>query len=234
LKGLKIACAGRLDPMAEGVLIVMAGEALKDYDKYCRRDKAYEAEALLGFSSDSWDVMGMMKKVETGRDLSVQEIKHELKKFVGKVELPLPPYSSPTVEGKPLYWWAKRGKLTPENLPVREMEIFSIQCKGMKELGAGEALQSVTERIQRVEGDFRKDGIIARWSEILAHKDEPLQIVSFRVHCASGTYIRSIAHAFGARLGCGALLYRLVRTRVGRYGIAESERALLDRVNEVY
>ncbi|MBL8241813.1 MAG: tRNA pseudouridine(55) synthase TruB [Bryobacterales bacterium] len=38
-----------------------------------------------------------------------------------------------------------------------------------------------------------------------------------RVHCSSGTYVRSIAHELGAALGCGAHLSALRRTRAGTF-----------------
>ncbi|TBR20370.1 MAG: tRNA pseudouridine(55) synthase TruB [Chitinophagaceae bacterium] len=42
-----------------------------------------------------------------------------------------------------------------------------------------------------------------------------LPIITFRVVCGKGTYIRSLANDFGATLGCGAYLSRLCRTRIG-------------------
>ena len=42
-----------------------------------------------------------------------------------------------------------------------------------------------------------------------------LPVVSFRVVCGTGTYIRSLANDFGAALGCGAYLSSLCRTRIG-------------------
>jgi tRNA pseudouridine55 synthase len=44
-----------------------------------------------------------------------------------------------------------------------------------------------------------------------------MRVVSFRVVCSTGTYIRSLAHDFGAVLGCGAYLSSLCRTRIGEY-----------------
>jgi tRNA pseudouridine55 synthase len=46
-----------------------------------------------------------------------------------------------------------------------------------------------------------------------------LPVVRFRIVCSTGTYIRSIAHDFGASLGCGAYLSALRRTRIGESGI---------------
>jgi len=41
--------------------------------------------------------------------------------------------------------------------------------------------------------------------------------VHFRVVCSKGTYIRSLANDFGKKLGCGAYLSELCRTRIGNY-----------------
>ncbi|HEX9823050.1 MAG TPA: tRNA pseudouridine(55) synthase TruB [Actinomycetota bacterium] len=43
-----------------------------------------------------------------------------------------------------------------------------------------------------------------------------------RVVCSSGTYVRSLVADVGTRLGCGAHLTRLVRTRIGRYRLSEA------------
>lgn len=44
------------------------------------------------------------------------------------------------------------------------------------------------------------------------------------VACSSGTYIRSLAHALGAFLRCGAYLSALERTEVGRWSIKDAVR----------
>jgi tRNA pseudouridine55 synthase len=46
---------------------------------------------------------------------------------------------------------------------------------------------------------------------------EQLPMVSFRVVCSTGTYIRSLANDIGDYLGCGAYLSSLCRTRIGEY-----------------
>jgi tRNA pseudouridine55 synthase len=43
-----------------------------------------------------------------------------------------------------------------------------------------------------------------------------------RVHCSSGTYIRSIAHDIGQTLGCGAFLKTLRRTMSGDFKIEDA------------
>jgi tRNA pseudouridine55 synthase len=41
-----------------------------------------------------------------------------------------------------------------------------------------------------------------------------------RVHCSTGTYVRSIAHDLGQSLGCGAFLNRLRRTSAGEFNLS--------------
>jgi tRNA pseudouridine55 synthase len=53
-------------------------------------------------------------------------------------------------------------------------------------------------------------------SEVLALK---LPFVQFRVTCSKGTYIRSLAHSLGTRLGCGAVLSDLTREESRPFGL---------------
>ena len=50
-----------------------------------------------------------------------------------------------------------------------------------------------------------------------------MPVVHFRVICSTGTYIRSLAHDFGAALGCGAYLSGLCRTRIGAYKLEDAK-----------
>lgn len=46
--------------------------------------------------------------------------------------------------------------------------------------------------------------------------------IRFRVSCSKGTYIRALCADIGEKLGCGAVMKSLVRTRVGRFVIEEA------------
>lgn len=50
-----------------------------------------------------------------------------------------------------------------------------------------------------------------------------LPVVSFRVVCSTGTYIRSLANDMGVALGCGAYLSSLCRTRIGAFTLQEAK-----------
>ena len=44
----------------------------------------------------------------------------------------------------------------------------------------------------------------------------------FRIACTKGTYVRSLAHELGQKLGCGAHLATLRRTASGKYNVADA------------
>ena len=47
--------------------------------------------------------------------------------------------------------------------------------------------------------------------------------ISFKVHCSKGTYIRTLCHDIGQKLGCGACMEKLTRTKVSRFEIKDGE-----------
>ncbi|HEY0272801.1 MAG TPA: tRNA pseudouridine(55) synthase TruB [Chitinophaga sp.] len=49
-----------------------------------------------------------------------------------------------------------------------------------------------------------------------------MPVVHFRVVCSTGTYIRSLANDFGAALGVGGYLSKLVRTRIGDFKLEDA------------
>lgn len=48
-------------------------------------------------------------------------------------------------------------------------------------------------------------------------------VLSVRIHCSKGTYVRSIARDWGRAAGCGAHVTRLRRLRVGPFSLPETE-----------
>lgn len=48
-------------------------------------------------------------------------------------------------------------------------------------------------------------------------------ILKISVGCSSGTYIRTLAEDIGKKLGCGAYLTELRRTKVGKYSIEDAQ-----------
>lgn len=55
--------------------------------------------------------------------------------------------------------------------------------------------------------------------------------VDFKISCSKGTYIRSIAHDFGAKMQSGSYLKELCRTAIGTYSLDNS--SLPDEIKDI-
>src|SRR2546421_4195926 len=66
----------------------------------------------------------------------------------------------------------------------------------------------------------RKERLIHIYSFRFTQYQEP--IGHFRVACTKGTYVRTLAHDFGGKIGCGAHLAAVRRTVSGRFDVADA------------
>ena len=222
-ENVKMAYAGRLDPLAEGVLIILCGEECKNRKEYERLDKEYDFEILAGISTDSYDVMGLIQKIDfhqvSDSDFS-KSIKNCINKFKGEFDQPYPPYSSIKVNGKSLFHWARENKLSSIKIPSKKVTVYSVEFLSEKQLSGKKLLESVKNRVENVEGVFRQKEIVVDWENKLAlHLNQIIPVFKFRITCSSGTYIRSIANEVGKKIGIPCLANSIHRTRVGNFTI---------------
>lgn len=61
---MKRSYAGRLDPLAHGVLIVLEGKHTLKQEEYQHHDKTYIFEYILGIHTDSYDLLGMVCPID--------------------------------------------------------------------------------------------------------------------------------------------------------------------------
>lgn len=218
---LPMTYAGRLDPLAEGVLIVLAGEKVHEKNTFLSLPKEYEVDVLFGVSTDTYDVLGMADELSVAEcDTSLAE--EVLKDFVGRNEVSYPPYSSKPVSGKPLFAWARSGELDKIDIPTRETDIYSLECESWKKIDSKQVLADVQSAITSVHGDFRQEDSLMQWQKCLEGKEYEFMIAHVHVSCSSGAYMRSLAYGWGKKIGIPALAYRIFRTKVGDYGIENS------------
>ena len=98
---VKIGYAGRLDPMAEGLVLYMVGDENKNREKYVGLDKVYEIEILFGIETESYDVLGLIKEAKNYKSDEVsKELPLLLPRFKGEIEQAYPPYSSKPFNGR--------------------------------------------------------------------------------------------------------------------------------------
>lgn len=217
-KEIKMTYLGRLDPMAEGLLLVLAGDTAEK-DIYLSMDKTYEFEVLWGFSTDTYDVLGLVTEGVGRMPIKIEEKMPSLLDTLRDKKIQsYPPYSSKTVDGKPLFQWAREKRIEEIDVPERGIKIFSIDHMDTRLISKPELLEEIIKRISLVKGDFRQEDILNKWTEVLENsKEERFLISKFKASVSSGTYIRGLVDEMGKYWGEGALAFWIKRTRVGEY-----------------
>lgn len=222
-KNVKMGYAGRLDPMAEGVLIVLVSKENKNKIIYEKLNKEYEFSVLFGVSTDSYDIMGKITEIKKVFKIDRVKITGLLKNYIGSFDQEYPPYSSATVSGKPLYYWARAGKIKNIKLPFKRIRVESLEIISEDNLKASNLYKLIEKRVTKVEGEFRQMEILEDWRVFLGKNDKQIfPILNFKISCSSGTYIRSFANNFGNELKIPSLALNIKRTKVGNYFITDS------------
>ena len=165
---------GTLDPMATGVLPLVAGRMTRLAQFYTTSNKSYEGEIRFGISTTTYDAEGDPIREIPLENLTLDRILESAAGFTGTIEQMPPPFSAKKVGGVPAYKLARKNKeveLKAVQVNVKRFEIFDLM------------------------GDRAR----------------------FSCDVSSGTYVRSLAHDLGQKLGCGAHLSALRRTRSGEF-----------------
>lgn len=117
---------GTLDPMAEGVLPILLGRAVKASEFLLTGEKHYIATLRLGETYDTEDTTGTLLS-KSDRLPSEEEVMEALSRFRGKIMQTPPMYSALKVDGQKLCDLARRGKEIERE--ARPIEIYALDAE---------------------------------------------------------------------------------------------------------
>lgn len=192
LREKRVGHTGTLDPFATGVLVVMVGRATRLAQFLAGDVKEYVATVRLGYATDTGDV--------TGAPLT-------------PVESIVPEWSDDEIESA---------------LATLRGEIEQVPPMYSARKIAGRKLYELARRGETVEREARRVTIYefeaVRNSDdaLLSRNEDGTRDMLVRVSCSAGTYVRVLAESLGERLGVGAHLSSLRRTRAGDFHIEDS------------
>ena len=204
---------GTLDPAATGVLPLVLGRATRLARFLTAGAKSYDAVVRLGIVTNTYDAEGVpVGSPYDGPLPSRDAIEQTLAHFRGTFLQQPPAYSAKKIDGQRSYQLARRHARAVAATPLEPLEPLepSAPLAPPEPLAPLEPVSVTVSALDVVgcEGD----------------------IVTLRLDCSAGFYVRSLAHDLGERLGTGAHLRALRRTRSGGVGL---DTALpLDRIEQ--
>ena len=121
---------GTLDPLAEGVLLIVFGRATKMQQAFMQLRKTYHVSFLLGTVTDSGDITGKIIARKPARVFTGHETADVLRHFTGDIQQIPPMYSALKYGGMKLYEIARQGReviRAPRTVTIYRMDVVS--CK---------------------------------------------------------------------------------------------------------
>lgn len=220
--------AGRLDPMAEGKLLVLLGDECRKQNEYTKLDKEYEIEVVLDLSTDTGDALGMSSYKAQETHPSTEALASAVSSVLGTHAVPFPVFSSRTVNGKPLFMYALEGALDTIQVPEHDETVYAIKLLSVEEVPSPLLLNRILEVLQVVPrsdepskalgADFRQDIIRSGWRALFGSMPErTFTVLKLRVACSSGTYMRTLASRIATKLGTTGFALTINRTKIGRH-----------------
>ncbi|MGI9167408.1 MAG: tRNA pseudouridine(55) synthase TruB [Pyrinomonadaceae bacterium] len=206
LQERRVGHTGTLDPFATGVLVVLVGRATRLAQFLSGAEKEYQALIRLGYATDTGDLTG--KPTPDTHDGAIA--RSPFSATDQEIERALESLRGEIDQLPPMYSAKKHNGRKLYELARR-----------------GEQIERKTVRVtvnvfETVGGD----------GPLLRNNEDGTVDLAVRVVCSAGTYVRTLAEAVGERLGVGAHLAELRRTRAGDFHISQA-RTLEHRLGAV-
>ncbi len=152
----KVGHAGSLDPFASGLLVVCVGRpATRLSGRLMAGRKHYRAEIRLGVETDTYDAEGQETARRPVEGIDRQRVEAVLSGFRGEIMQAPPPFSALKHQGRPLYYYARRGEpVHKEPRPVRVHRLDLLSLAGDRlvldiECGKGTYVRSLAADLGR-------------------------------------------------------------------------------------
>ena len=225
-KNLKVGHAGTLDPLATGVLLVCIGKATKLAETLQSHDKEYVAGVTFGATTPSYDLEKEIDRFFPYDHISSESVAEALPGFIGEQEQIAPLFSAKSVDGvrayelaRRLYKASVRGEAA---LDETARELIRVSKINISELELVEFTSGLSIPESGLGGGGENNPSTQSASSRINVTDNSalgLPRAVIRMACSKGTYVRAFARDLGEKLGSGAHLDSLQRSRSGEFRV---------------
>ena len=226
IEGEKATFAGRLDPMASGVFLVLTGEDRFKKDEYNSCDKEYKTQILFGAKTDTGDLLGLVQGVPEGVGVNVESVEDIILDFSGQeVEWEYPCFSSKTYKGKQLFKWFLEDRCTSiKERPKYKSKIYSVKLNKVFEIANSELEKKIFEKLDLLQEssvnesykDFRIREVKESWRNFFKQNENNFYIAEVILSVSKSFYVRTFAEKVGEAIGSNACAFSIERTKIGK------------------
>lgn len=211
--------AGRLDPMAHGLLLILTENDCKNQENYHKLDKTYIFKLILDIETDTQDILGKVINYKTNTTILVEtKVKDTLNLLKCKQNQKFPIYSSVRVNSKPLWYWAKNNLLSNIKIPEKEIEVYKLNLVDINTFSKECIKRIIKEKLDKL-GDrknaFREKDIKDGWDKFKFN--DKYYVLKIEATVSSGTYIRELCRSISEKLDTIGIALDIYRSSIGEY-----------------
>ena len=217
-KNLKVGHAGTLDPLATGVLLVCIGKATKLAEELQSHDKEYVAGVTFGATTPSYDLEKEIDRFFPYDHITAEGVSEALLGFIGEQDQVAPLFSAKSVDGVRAYELARKLHAEGKTLDEAAQELIRVSKINITELEVLE-YHSAGSTVSTTTPAEAAESKASSRINVTDNSALGLPRAVIRMSCSKGTYVRAFARDLGEKLGSGAHLDSLQRSRSGIFRV---------------
>ena len=232
----RLCFAGRLDPLAQGVMMLLTDDDVSEMNVHLLHNKVYEFKLIIGISTESLDLAGKITNIcPPSAEHTAEYFKETFHRFIETYDTQRYPLVSSFVVKlgavrKPLWWFAKHN--IPVEVPIKQVRIHEYDIGVIESVPIDKFIECSLSRLDTVVNektryDLQTDVLKNQYVSVLdnirynLHPNNPnypnnpnLVCISIKLDVTTGFYVRQFCEDFGKHIGYPCIAFDITRTAI--------------------
>lgn len=215
----RICHAGRLDPMAQGVMLLLTDDDVSDMSEHLKHKKVYTFNMVIGISTVSNDFASSIISLRDTSHIDNQELETKIVSFIDTYdhqEYPL--ISSYVINKKPMWWYTQNNIPIPlPAIPSKPVVIFETKVHTISKHTWNDFCKICHDRVAMIKNPKTNEDVkVKEWIDQYEKDAHELNLTYVRMtlEVSSGFYIRKFCDDFGRHIGMPCIALDITREKI--------------------
>ena len=215
----KKAYVGKLDPLAHGLITILTDDDTKDMENHMKHDKTYDVKFVIGITTDTDDVLGMVENNYMKNIDSIDTIREAFNDFPSSYNQQyhryssfIPPNKTNDNKRKPMWWWSQQG-YTIDDVKCKNITFYEKTILSIEDINGNDLKELILSNLGKItSGDFRKKDIVKQWENYSF--DSSYIVFNCKLSVSYGFYVRQFIRDLSMKLKTKLLVLDIHRVEI--------------------